>query len=505
VLLADAVAQAISSGPSSGLRNGDFSVSSPGDPAFGWWIIGDVTVSANAASLGDSNLLFSDLNQTFLVPQGGTALRFTIKSIALKAGTSIPPDAFEVALLDSQSGQALVGKLRDLSETDALLNIQADGKVRFGSKVDVQGVSATGSLTGSGDVVVTISLQGVRSGAVATLYFDLISFASAESSITIDDVQILRGPPIEFGLDPASDSGVPGDDITNQPTVNLAGTTEPRLQVSLDVDDDGFDDGTTTADANGKFTFANVALRSEQTRVRAQATSAEGSSIAARNIILDQLKPSFVAFVINDDESPQRSMIWTLRLHFSESVIESLAPSDFVLRNLTTNTAVAAEAITVLGGPSSSVELSFPNLTGGSLPDGNYLLTVNEAGVTDVAGNTLTPGLQAEFFRYFGDTDGDRDVDFLDWYRFQSTNGKRAGEAGFLAALDFNGDGAVNTADLEAYRPHHLTSLPAAVSTVLPREGRVLPSGAAERRVSKPNDQHARVVTERAGAGINPP
>jgi hypothetical protein len=55
------------------------------------------------------------------------------------------------------------------------------------------------------------------------------------------------------------------------------------------------------------------------------------------------------------------------------------------------------------------------------------------------------------FFRLFGDTDGDRDVDLRDLAQFLSTFGRRVGDAGYLAYLDYNGDGLVGVVDLVAF------------------------------------------------------
>ena len=52
------------------------------------------------------------------------------------------------------------------------------------------------------------------------------------------------------------------------------------------------------------------------------------------------------------------------------------------------------------------------------------------------------------FHRLFGDTDGDGDVDNLDFFRLRSTFRKRAGDDGFLAYLDYNGDGIIDALDL---------------------------------------------------------
>ena len=52
-----------------------------------------------------------------------------------------------------------------------------------------------------------------------------------------------------------------------------------------------------------------------------------------------------------------------------------------------------------------------------------------------------------QFFRLFGDSDGDRDVDEADDQLFQSTLGLTAGDAGFLSIFDFDGDGDVDEVD----------------------------------------------------------
>jgi hypothetical protein len=111
--------------------------------------------------------------------------------------------------------------------------------------------------------------------------------------------------------------------------------------------------------------------------------------------------------------------------------------------------------------------LTFPDLLGSSLRDGNYRLAVRGARITDAAGNSLTipvewaagPDVVFHFFRYYGDLDGDRDVDFLDLYPFQRAMNSQAGQAAFRSELDYDGDGSIAAADLNAYRGNYLTFL----------------------------------------------
>ena len=55
------------------------------------------------------------------------------------------------------------------------------------------------------------------------------------------------------------------------------------------------------------------------------------------------------------------------------------------------------------------------------------------------------------FFRLFGDSDGDRDVDLHDLGRFLSTFGRRPGDPHYLAYFDVNGDDRIGVIDLVAF------------------------------------------------------
>jgi hypothetical protein len=134
-----------------------------------------------------------------------------------------------------------------------------------------------------GTLLGVVDLTGVPAGTIATLYFDLLGFPGVQSRIVIDDVQFVgaEAPPITLALDPLSDSGVTGDDVTNLSTVVLIGTTDPQQQVLLDVDGDGFDDGSVIADAT--FRFDNVSLTAGVNTLLFQATNPAGASQTGRD------------------------------------------------------------------------------------------------------------------------------------------------------------------------------------------------------------------------------
>jgi hypothetical protein len=464
------------------LRNGTFGVSNPADPEFAWTLTGAGAVVNQAAQLWEGDRLYSRFEQSFLLPAGATTLRFTLLSTAFTATHAFPPDAFEVALLDAVTGAPVAGTVSGLAQTDALLNLQANGTVRFARGLTVNGVAASGdALPASGPITVTVDLRGLTGGQAARLVFDLIGFGPADSSITIDDVEVLTGPPLAFALDAASDSGAVGDDVTNLTPVTLVGTTNPGQQVRLDLDGDGFDDGLATADNQGRFSFAGIALAEGPNTIRMQANSAEGTTVTERVITLDRIAPKLLAVLINGGAA-QRSMVSSISLQFSEDVRGSLSAADFALRNLTSGVPVDADTLQLSFGPDHTLLISFPTLPGASLPDGNYAAVLSAAGVTDAAGNALDANgdgasgghLAFSFFRYFGDMDGDRDVDFLDLYQFQKTYLKGSTALEFNAALDFDGNGRVDAIDLEAFRVRYLSSLSApagAQSSNQPNDG----------------------------------
>src|SRR6185295_2834369 len=81
---------------SQGILNGDFSVLDQTNSAFGWHLIDGAAVQNGTAVLREGTHLFSDLSQSFVVPQNATTLQFTIRSAAFVSNSASAPDAFEV-------------------------------------------------------------------------------------------------------------------------------------------------------------------------------------------------------------------------------------------------------------------------------------------------------------------------------------------------------------------------------------------------------------------------
>ena len=87
--------------------NGFFTITNPTDPQFGWTPRGSVSVANGQGVLSENPNVFSELSQNFVVPTGATALRFTVYSQFSPNGKG-PPDAFEAALLNTNTGISVV-------------------------------------------------------------------------------------------------------------------------------------------------------------------------------------------------------------------------------------------------------------------------------------------------------------------------------------------------------------------------------------------------------------
>ena len=169
----------------------------------------------------------------------------------------------------------------------------------------------------------------------------------------------------------------------------------------------------------------------------------------------DIVAPMVQSIVIGDGTS-QRSRVEDLTVTFDEVV--SIDPADVQVVNLDNGQIVATTLTTEVIDDRTlvTVALDNPGLNNGSLANGNYRLTISDA-VTDAAGNRLDgdgDGLSGgtatdEFFRLYGDSNGDRVVNLVDLFSFRNAYG-RSGEEAFM--FDDNADGVINLVDLLAFR-----------------------------------------------------
>lgn len=203
----------------------------------GWSTTGTVAFANSAALLTESATAQTRLNQLFVVGANDRYLRFTLDDIALDDVNNAPDDAFEVALIDVNSGLSLLGGT-GLTRSDALLNLQADGTEHLASSV-------TSTLNADGSRTYLVDLTGIASGTVASLSFDLIGFgraaAAASSHITVRDLSIGLGVPQTH-----DDAATTAEDTP----VNIA-----VLVNDLDVGQSGFVPVVVAGPAHGQVTL----------------------------------------------------------------------------------------------------------------------------------------------------------------------------------------------------------------------------------------------------------
>jgi extracellular elastinolytic metalloproteinase len=182
--------------------------------------------------------------------------------------------------------------------------------------------------------------------------------------------------------------------------------------------------------------------------IASDSTSAWVGSGKAISLGIDVDPPAVVGEAFDLSAGP------ALRLVFSEDVGASLSVSDLVLQNLTDQTMIPPDTMVLSYDASTQTALvTFPALAGTVLRDGDYLLTLHTADVTDSSGNPLDGDDDGyaggdhtfDFFVLAGDANRDRTVDIND-LAILAMNWRKSGM--LFSQGDFNHDGLVDAKDL---------------------------------------------------------
>ncbi|MDS4060265.1 MAG: tandem-95 repeat protein [Candidatus Contendobacter sp.] len=274
--------------------------------ATAWTTTGAVTFTPGAATLKETPTTQTRLSQTFVLGETDRTLRFTLSAIALDDVDHAPDDAFEVALIDANTGRSLLAST-GLTHNDAFLNLQADG-----SETKSSGVTTIRNPDGSRTVLV--DLAGVHAnapaGTVVNLSFDLIGFgrgtAAVSSRVTVKDLHL--GLPQE-GPQARDDSATTAEDtpIDLDVTANdtVTGPATPILVTgpahgTVDLTADGHFRYTPAADWTGEDTFsyrlvdgrADASADANLATVTLTVTPVNDAPvIAARTVTLDEDTP----------------------------------------------------------------------------------------------------------------------------------------------------------------------------------------------------------------------
>lgn len=213
----------------------------------GWSTTGDVRFQDGAATLTETAVSQTRLNQVFIVGENDRFLSFTVADTALDDADQAPDDAFEVALLDANTGASLLGGT-GLTRNDAFLNLQADGTERKSQAVtSLRNADDQRKSPWDGSRTYLVDLAGIPAGTAVNLAFDLIGFgkgaAAVSSHLTIRDLRI--------GVPQAKDDSAT---LAEDSTISIAALANDRgLQMS--AQQPGFVPVIVDAPAHGQVTI----------------------------------------------------------------------------------------------------------------------------------------------------------------------------------------------------------------------------------------------------------
>ena len=190
-------------------------------------------------------------------------------------------------------------------------------------------------------------------------------------------------------------------------------------------------------------------------------------------------------------------------VRFSESVSGTLDVNDLSITAADFSASYGGGQLEVSFDPASnSALITFPTIPNQTLPDTNYILSIDSSGVGDNSGNLLdgngdgTGGdlFNANFYVLTGDTqvrasgtsNVDRKVDFVDFQRLELGFGKVAANRPSAADGDFNHDGVVDRLDLKIFNQHLNAVLPPAPAAVPASASIVSPAPAPAAVATKP-------------------
>jgi hypothetical protein len=176
------------------------------------------------------------------------------------------------------------------------------------------------------------------------------------------------------------------------------------------------------------------------------------------NSSVQTIAPARVESMVVNDGSAQRSMVTSLTVAFDRLV--TVDPGAFELRQQGGSLVELSVGTPIVNGRTvAAIAFAAPDIVGGSLADGNYTLSIRSDLVHDAFGRSLDGDANGAaggdhtdaFFRLYGDSDGDRDVDLRDLVRFLGTLGRQEGDPRYAWYSDVNSDGRVDVIDVIAF------------------------------------------------------
>jgi hypothetical protein len=250
------------------------------------------------------------------------------------------------------------------------------------------------------------------------------------------------GEPVLFNV--TFNEDVTGFDSSD---VVLGGTANPTTAVVTPMDGQHYTISVTGMNSPGTVTVSIPDGAAQDLAGNASLAASSNVTFAPTATTVESLKI--------DSGGIQRSIIRSLTITFSSHV--TLAPGAITLNDtdkgggpVTLNVSTSD----IMGKTVAVVTFSGPFTEFQSLVDGHYALAIHASLVTDAYGQALdgdangAPGgdYTSNFFRFFGDINGDGAVAANDFVQFRQYFG------GYLSAFDFDNDGSVSASDFVQFR-----------------------------------------------------
>ena len=214
-------------------------------------------------------------------------------------------------------------------------------------------------------------------------------------------------------------------------------------------------DGTLTftlaADANGSATI--------QVRARDDGGTFNGGVDVSepRTFAITATPVPDVASVVVNGGADQRSRVTEMTVTFDMEVDAALLATAFTLtRHVRRGRPSGPITVTTRvenGRTVATLTFAGANTEFGSLADGRWTLSVDRAKVKSPTGVEMAAGHSYPLHRLFGDANGDGVVTDADVFQFRRAYGTAAGQPGYRADLDFDGDGFVTNAGRHQFGP----------------------------------------------------
>jgi hypothetical protein len=338
---------------------------------------------------------------------------------------------------------------------------QSGGGVTFGSLqgglflIQNSTITANKSTSGSGG-----GLSQISGGQPVTIVVASSIISGNTSSQPNPDISVIDpvtanfsaiGNPNGFVLSGSSGNNLPfGTDLKLGPLANNGGPTQTHALLS----------GSPAIDAG-----SNPAMLTNDQRgagfPRVVGSAADIGAFEAQTLA----SPPTVTSIVINDGTPQRSLVTSLKVSFSEAVdFPSGVTAAFTVERTSGGPlGQVGLSFNPSSGPASDVTITFNNTgavgvdPGNSLSDGRYLLTIVADKITGSGGSLdgdndgVAEGYPTDnktmlFHRLFGDADGNATVNSSDFGVFRTFFGLGA------SIFDFTADGSTNSNDFAEFR-----------------------------------------------------